>query len=40
MALWYYDAVSKTHELVYQGEEEHCYFDLTLDLLSGDLKVH
>ena len=43
--VWYhgsvigYDMATKTHEIVYEGEEEHCYFDITLDLLKGDLKV-
>ena len=34
-----YDASSKTHEIAYEGEEEHCNYDLTLDLLSGDLQL-
>ena len=34
-----YDRTTKTHEILYEGEEEHSYFNLTLDLLTGDLKV-
>ena len=42
---WYYgtiisyDTTTKTHEIQYEGEEENCYFDLTIDLLNGDIKV-
>ena len=25
---------------MYDDEEAHCYFDLTLDLLNGDLKKY
>ena len=25
------------HEISYNGEEEHCYFDLIQDLIVGDL---
>ena len=35
----HYDMATKTHEIMYEGEEEYCYFDLTLDILNGDLKV-
>lgn len=34
-----YDPDSKLHEVEYESEEEHCNFDLILDLLNGDLKV-
>ena len=34
-----FDAATGNHEIIYDGEEEHCHFDLTVDLLSGDLKV-
>ncbi len=34
-----YNSATKTHEIIYEGEEEHCYFDLSVDLLNGDLKV-
>ena len=43
--IWYhgtiidYDATTKSYEIEYEGEEEHCYFDLTIDLLNGDIKV-
>ena len=33
------DEVSKVHTVMYNDDEAHCYFDLTLDLLNGDLKV-
>ena len=42
---WYYgcvigyDVATKLHEVIYDGEEEHCHFDLTQDLIMGDLKV-
>ena len=29
----------KTHELVYDGETEHQHFDLTMDILDGDIKL-
>ena len=32
-----YNEATKTHKLLYEGEETHCLFDLTLDLLNGDL---
>ena len=34
-----YFKLCKLHQIEYEDEEEHCYFDLTLDLLNGDLKV-
>ena len=34
-----YDVTTKLHEIEYDGEEEHCYFDLVIELLSGDIKV-
>ena len=34
-----YNAAAKTHEVVYDGETEHQHFDLTEDILDGDLKV-
>ena len=33
-----YNAVNRTHELIYDNEEEHQYFDITEDILNGDLK--
>ena len=27
----------KTHCIEYDGEEEVCYFDLTIDFLNGDM---
>ena len=41
---WYYgnvigyDPLTKLHEVSYDDEEEHCYFDLTQDMISGELK--
>ena len=41
---WYYgsvigyDPLTKLHEVSYDDEEEHCHFDLTQDLILGDLK--
>lgn len=34
-----YNAASKLHTVLYDGEEDECYFDLRQDLLVGDLKV-
>ena len=34
-----YDVQNNTHEIVYDGELEHCHFDLTQDILDGDLKI-
>ena len=34
-----YDKYTKGHEILYDEEEESCFFDLILDLLNGDLKV-
>ena len=34
-----YDLATKLHQIEYEDEEEHCYFDLTLDQLNGDFKV-
>ena len=34
-----YDMVAKTHEIIYEDEEEHCHFDLTLDMFNGDIKL-
>ena len=34
-----YDTATKTHEIIYEGEDEHCYFDLSVDLFNGDLKI-
>ena len=34
-----YDASTNTHEIVYDGEDKHCYFDIAIDLVNGDLKV-
>lgn len=42
---WYYgsilgyDAATKLHELIYDGEVDHCYFDIVQDLIMGELKV-
>ena len=34
-----YDTTAKLHEVVYDGEEEHCYFNLMEDLLQNDLMI-
>ena len=34
-----YDTYTKVHEVLYDEEEESCFFGLILDLLNGDLKV-
>lgn len=41
---WYYgnvigyDPLTKLHEVSYDDQEEHCHFELTQDLILGDLK--
>ena len=35
----WYSHQEKTHCLAYEGESEHCHFDLTLDLILGDLII-
>ena len=34
-----HDCHVKTHEILYDGERDHCFFDLTKDLINGDLKI-
>lgn len=34
-----YNAKENTHEILYDGESEHCHFDLTQDIIDGDLKI-
>ena len=34
-----YDTCSKTHTVVYDGEEDQYCFDLTIDIVNGDLTV-
>ena len=34
-----YDPVTKTHEIMYEDEDDHCFFYITVDLLNGDLKL-
>uniref|UniRef100_A0A1X7T216 Uncharacterized protein n=1 Tax=Amphimedon queenslandica TaxID=400682 RepID=A0A1X7T216_AMPQE len=34
-----YDSDTKAHEVLYDGEVDHCFFDLTMDLLNGDLII-
>ena len=34
-----YDIKDNTHEILYDGESEHCHFDLTQDIIDGDLKL-
>ena len=34
-----YNFNSKTHELVYEGETEHCHFNLYKDIVDGDFKT-
>ena len=34
-----YNTSRKTHELVYDGEEEHCFFNLSIDIVNGDLEI-
>ena len=35
-----YDALTHLHEIVYEGEEEHCYFNLLEDISQGDLSIY
>ena len=34
-----YNPEENTHEILYDGESEHCHFDLTQDIVDGDLKI-
>ena len=34
-----YNDATKLHEIEYEGEEEHCSFNLRIDLLNGDIRV-
>jgi len=34
-----YDPVSKLHRIRYDGEEDECQFDITVDIILGDLVV-
>ena len=34
-----YNSNTKTHELVYEGETEHCHFNLCKDIADGDFKI-
>ena len=34
-----YDEKTNLHEVVYEGEQEHCHFNLLEDLLTEDLRV-
>ena len=34
-----YNPISKLHKIKYDGEEDHCQFDITVDYLLGDLVV-
>lgn len=34
-----YNASTKTHELAYNEEEEHCNFDLSIDIANGDIEI-
>ena len=34
-----YNPVSKLHTIKYDGEEDHCQFDITMDYILGDLVV-
>ena len=35
-----YDALTHLHEIVYDGEEEHYYFNLLEDISQGDLSIY
>ena len=34
-----YDSINKLHEIKYDDEQENCYFDLTQDVIMGDLII-
>lgn len=34
-----YDTINKLHEIRYDDEQENCYFDLTQDIIMGDLII-
>lgn len=35
-----YDVITHLHEIVYDGEKEHCYFNLLEDISQGDLSIY
>ena len=45
MDKWYsgivveYDSVGKLHRIRYDGEEDECQFDITVDIILGDLVI-
>ena len=34
-----YNVKTKAHEIAYDGEADHCYFNLAIDISDGDLKI-
>ena len=34
-----YDPATKTHKISYEDEDEHCHFDVIIELLNKDFKV-
>ena len=34
-----YDSTTYFHEIVYDEEQEHCFFDLSSDIANGDIFV-
>ena len=34
-----YNALTHLHEIMYDGEEEQCYFNLLEDISQGDLSI-
>lgn len=35
-----YNALTRLHEIVYDGEEEYCYINLLEDISNGDLSIY
>ena len=33
----HYNGTTKAYEISYDDEDEHCFFDITIDLVNGDL---
>ena len=34
-----YNSSENAHEIAYDGEDDHCFFDLSIDIVNGDIKI-
>ena len=35
----WYDETTQEHQVIYDGEDDPCFFDLSIDVANGDLIV-